>query len=177
LSKRRTVTSNRRAGRVIRAGGAGRVVTQRRHPHASGVVSRRETSRTTNRPPARVHQRPIVARPGGKMHCTYRNPRHCGRNRRRVAGSGAQHARPPFRCVTALSRNVRKLVGVEILLANWPRPMERRRSWKRSGGTLPTQCRYVEMLGRVWVDEGETRERSLRPEERLQFHQKGRSGQ
>ena len=37
---------------------------------------------------------------------------------------------------------------------------------------FPDQCGYVlEMLGQVYGHEAETRERGLRPEERLQFHQ------
>jgi transposase len=75
----------------------------------------------------------------------------------------------------ALSRNVPKLAtGVEILLAN--SLAHGRRQFVEVAANFPDQCRYVlGMLGQVYGHEAETRERGLRPEERLQFHQE-RSG-
>src|SRR5258708_36232153 len=74
-----------------------------------------------------------------------------------------------------LSRNVSKLAaGVEILLANCL--AHGRRQFLEVAANFPDQCRYVlEMLGQVYGHEAETRERGLKPEERLQFHQE-RSG-
>ena len=71
----------------------------------------------------------------------------------------------------ALSRNVPKLaVGVEILLANCL--AQGRRQFVEVAANFPDQCRYVlEMPGQVYGHEAETRERGLRPEQRLHFHQ------
>jgi transposase len=75
-----------------------------------------------------------------------------------------------FRPCDALSRNVPKLAeGVEILLANCL--AHGRRQFVEVAANFPDQCRYVlEMLGEVYGHDAETRERGLRPEERLQFH-------
>ena len=60
--------------------------------------------------------------------------------------------------------------GVEILSANCL--AHGRRQIVEAAANFPDQCRYVlEMLGEVYGHDPEARERGLRPEERLQFHQ------
>jgi transposase len=59
--------------------------------------------------------------------------------------------------------------GVEILLANCL--AHGRRQFVEVAANFPDQCRYVlEMLGEVYGNDAEARERGLKPEERLQFH-------
>jgi len=59
---------------------------------------------------------------------------------------------------------------VEILLANCL--AQGRRQFVEVAANFPDECRCVlEMLGQVYGHEAEARERSLTPEERLQFHQ------
>ena len=112
---------------------------------------------------------------GGKIALYFTGPQHAGENIADVLQQRAQHARPPIQMCDALSRNVPKLAaGVEILLANCL--AHGRRQFVEVAANFPDQCRYVlEMLGQVYGHEAETRERGLRPEERLQFHQE-RSG-
>jgi transposase len=63
---------------------------------------------------------------------------------------------------------------VEILLSNCL--AHGRRQFVEVAANFPDECRYVlEMLGQVYGLDAEARERGLRPEERLQFHQE-RSG-
>src|ERR1700721_3293080 len=71
----------------------------------------------------------------------------------------------------ALSRNIPRLAaGVEILLANCL--AHGKRQIVEVAENFPDQCRYVlEMLGKVYGHDAEARERGLKPEERLQFHQ------
>jgi transposase len=87
----------------------------------------------------------------------------------------ARHASPPIQMCDALSRNVLKLpAGVEILLANCL--AHGRRQFVEVAANFPDECRYVlEMLGQVYGHDAGARERGLRPDERLQFHQE-RSG-
>jgi len=98
-----------------------------------------------------------------------------GENLADVLQQRARRASPPFQMCDALSRNVPKLdAGVEILLANCL--AHGRRQIVEVAANFPDQCRYVlEMLGHVYGHDAEARERGLRPEERLQFHQE-RSG-
>jgi transposase len=112
---------------------------------------------------------------GWKIALYFTGPQHAGENIADVLQQRAQHARPPIQMCDALSRNVPKLAaGVEILLANCL--AHGRRQFVEVAANFPDQCRYVlEMLGQVYGHEAETRERGLRPEERLQFHQE-RSG-
>jgi transposase len=88
----------------------------------------------------------------------------------------ARHLGPPIQMCDALSRNVPKLAaGVEILLANCL--AHGRRQIVEVAANFPEQCRYVlEMLGQVYGHDAEARERELKPEERLQFHQEQRPG-
>lgn len=70
----------------------------------------------------------------------------------------------------ALSLNVPKVgPGVEILLANCI--AHGRRQFVEVADNFPDECRYVlEMLGRVYGNDAEARERSLSPEQRLELH-------
>ena len=66
--------------------------------------------------------------------------------------------------------NVPKLSsGVEILLANCL--AHGRRQFIQVAGNFPDECRYVlEMLGRVYGNDAESRERGLLPDQRLELH-------
>ena len=112
---------------------------------------------------------------GWKIALYFTGSQHAGENLADVLQQRAQHAGPPIQMCDALSRNVPKLAaGVEILLANCL--AHGRRQFVEVAANFPDQCRYVlEMLGQVYGHEAEARERGLRPEERLQFHQE-RSG-
>ena len=112
---------------------------------------------------------------GCKIALYFTGRQHAGENLAEVLQQRARHLGPPIQMCDALSRNVPKLAaGVEILLANCL--AHGRRQFVEVAASFPDQCRYVlEMLGQVYGHEAEARERGLRPEERLQFHQK-RSG-
>jgi transposase len=108
---------------------------------------------------------------GWKIALYFTGPQHAGENLADVLQQRAQDAGPPIQMCDALSRNVPKLAaGVEILLANCL--AHGRRQFIEVAANFPDQCRYVlEMLGQVYGHDAEARERGLRPEERLQFHQ------
>lgn len=108
---------------------------------------------------------------GGKIALYFTGRQHAGENLADVLQQRARHLGPPIQMCDALSRNVPKLAaGVEILLANCL--AHGRRQFVEVAANFPQQCRYVlEMLGQVYGHEAEARERGLRREERLQFHQ------
>ena len=108
---------------------------------------------------------------GWKIALYFTGRQHAGENLADVLQQRAQHASPPIQMCDALSRNVPKLAaGVEILLANCL--AHGRRQFVEVAANFPDECRYVlEMLGQVYGHDAEARERGLRPEERLQFHQ------
>jgi transposase len=112
---------------------------------------------------------------GWKIALYFTGRQHAGENLADVLKQRARHLSPPIQMCDALSRNVPKLAaGVEILLANCL--AHGRRQIVEVAANFPDQCRYVlEMLGQVYGHDAEARERGLRPEERLQFHQE-RSG-
>ena len=112
---------------------------------------------------------------GWKIALYFTGRQHAGENLADVLQQRARHLGPPIQMCDALSRNVPKLAaGVEILLANCL--AHGRRQFVEVAANFPDQCRYVlEMLGEVYGHDAEARERGLRPEERLQFHQE-RSG-
>jgi len=112
---------------------------------------------------------------GWKIALYFTGPKHAGENIADVLQQRAKHASPPIQMCDALSRNVPKLpTGVEILLANCL--AHGRRQFVEVAANFPDECRYVlEMLGQVYGHDAEARERGLKPEERLQFHQE-RSG-
>jgi len=108
---------------------------------------------------------------GRKIALYFTGRQHAGENLADVLQQRAQHAGPPIQMCDALARNVPKLAaGVEILLANCL--AHGRRQFVEVAANFPDQCRYVlEMLGQVYGHDAEARERGLRPEERMQFHQ------
>jgi transposase len=112
---------------------------------------------------------------GWKIALYFTGRQHAGENLADVLKQRPRHLSPPIQMCDALSRNVPKLAaGVEILLANCL--AHGRRQIVEVAANFPDQCRYVlEMLGQVYGHDAEARERGLRPEERLQFHQE-RSG-
>ena len=112
---------------------------------------------------------------GWRIALYFTGPQHAGENIADVLQQRAQHASPPIQMCDALSRNVPKLpAGAEILLANCL--AHGRRQFVEVAANFPDECRYVlEMLGQVYGHDAEARERGMRPEERLQFHQE-RSG-
>jgi transposase len=95
---------------------------------------------------------------------------HAGENLADVLQQRAAELPPPIQMCDALSRNVPKLgAGVEILLANCL--AHGRRQFVEVAGNFPEECRYVlEMLGQVYGNDAEARERVLSPEQRLGLH-------
>jgi transposase len=108
---------------------------------------------------------------GWKIALYFTGRQHAGENLADVLQQRVQRASAPIQMCDALSRNVPKLAaGVEILLANCL--AHGRRQFVEVAANFPDQCRYVlEMLGQVYGHEAEARERSLTPDQRLQFHQ------
>jgi transposase len=107
---------------------------------------------------------------GWKIALYFTGRKHAGENLADVLKQRARHLGQPIQMCDALSRNVPKLAeGVEILLANCL--AHGRRQFVEVAANFPDQCRYVlEMLGEVYGNDAEARERGLKPEERLQFH-------
>jgi len=95
---------------------------------------------------------------------------HAGENLADVLAQRAAELPSPIQMCDALSRNVPKLgSGVEILLANCI--AHGRRQFVEVADNFPDECRYVlEMLGRVYGNDAEARERGLSPKQRLEFH-------
>ncbi len=108
---------------------------------------------------------------GWKIALYFTGRQHAGENLAEVLQQRIQRASPPIQMCDALSRNIPNLAaGVEILLANCL--AHARRQFVEEAANFPDQCRYVlEMLGQVYGHDAEARERSLTPEQRLQFHQ------
>lgn len=84
---------------------------------------------------------------------------HAGENLRDVLVQRAAELSAPVQMCDALSRNVPKLgSGVAILLANCL--AHGRRQFVEVASNFPDECRYVlEMLGRVYGNDAEARER------------------
>ncbi len=95
---------------------------------------------------------------------------HAGENMADVLAQRAAELPCPIQMCDALSRNVPKLgPEVEILLANCI--AHGRRQFVEVADNFPDECRYVlEMLGRVYGNDAEARERGLSPEQRLELH-------
>jgi hypothetical protein len=113
----------------------------------------------------------IVATGQGRNVALYFTGRqHAGENLADVLAQRAAELPSPIQMCDALSRNVPKLgSGVEILLANCI--AHGRRQFVEVADNFPDECRYVlEMLGRVYGNDAEARERGLSPEQRLEFH-------
>jgi len=95
---------------------------------------------------------------------------HAGENLADVMARRAAELPSPIQMCDALSRNVAKVgTGVEILLANCL--AHGRRQFVEVAANFPDECRYVlEMLGRVYGNDAEARERGLSAEQRLELH-------
>jgi transposase len=108
---------------------------------------------------------------GRKIALYFTGAKHAGENLAEVLKQRAKQASPIIQMCDALSRNVPKLpAGVEILLANCL--AHGRRQFIEVAKDFPDECRYVlEMLGQVYSHDAQARERSLTPDQRLQFHQ------
>jgi transposase len=108
---------------------------------------------------------------GWKIALYFTGRQHAGENIADVLKQRAEELPAPIQMCDALSRNVPKLLaGVDILLANCL--AHGRRQFVEVAANFPGECRYVlEMLGHVYGRDAQARERRLRPEQRLQFHQ------
>ena len=108
---------------------------------------------------------------GWKIALYFSGRQHAGENLAEVLKQRVRHLGPPVQMCDALSRNAPKLAaGWKFMLANCL--AHGRRQIVEVAENFPDQCRYVlEMLGEVYGHDAEARERGLKPEERLQFHQ------
>jgi transposase len=108
---------------------------------------------------------------GRKIALYFTGSRHAGENLAEVLKRRSAELPSPIQMCDALSRNVPKLpAGVEILLANCL--AHGRRQFVDVAENFPNECRYVlELLGQVYGNDAEARERGLTPEERLRLHQ------
>jgi transposase len=108
--------------------------------------------------------------PGRQIALYFTGRQHAGENLAGVLKRRAAGLPVAIQMSDALSRNVPRLgPGVEILLANCL--AHGRRQFVEVAGNFPDECRYVlEMLGRVYGNDAEARERSLSPDERLELH-------
>jgi transposase len=113
----------------------------------------------------------VATKEGRKIALYFTGRQHAGENLADVLRHRTAELAPPIQMSDALSRNVPKLAsGVEILIANCL--AHGRRQFVDIVQNFPAECRYVlEMLGRVYGFEAEVRERGLKGEGRLQFHQ------
>ena len=114
----------------------------------------------------------IVSTGGGRKVALYFTGRqHAGENIVDVLKRRAAELPAPIQMCDALSRNVSKLAsGVEVLLANCL--AHGRRQFVEVATNFPDECRYVlNMLGQVYGYDAQARERGLKPDERLRFHQ------
>lgn len=96
--------------------------------------------------------------------------KHAGENLADVLKRRAAELDAPIQMCDALSRNMPKLAGVEVLLANCL--AHGRRQVVDVAANFPEECRYVlETLGKVYKTDAQARERQLSPESRLLLHQ------
>jgi transposase len=107
---------------------------------------------------------------GHNMALYFTGRQHAGENLADVLKQRSAELPSPIQMCDALSRNVPKLsAGVEILLANCL--AHGRRQFVEVAGNFPDECRYVlEMLGQVYGNDAEARERGLSAELRLELH-------
>jgi transposase len=95
---------------------------------------------------------------------------HAGENMADVLKQRAQELPAPIQMCDALSRNIPKASGVQILLANCM--AHGRRQFVEIAPSFPAECRYVlESLGVVYYNDAMAREQSLSAEDRLRLHQ------
>jgi transposase len=96
--------------------------------------------------------------------------KHAGENLADVLKRRAAQLDAPIQMCDALSRNMPKLPGVEVLLANCM--AHGRRQVVDVAANFPGECRYVlETLGKVYKTDAQARKRQLSPESRLLLHQ------
>jgi hypothetical protein len=96
--------------------------------------------------------------------------KHAGENLADVLKRRAAELEAPIQMCDALSRNIPKTTGVEILLANCL--AHGRRQFVEVAANFPEECRYVlETLGAVYGFDAEAKRNGLTPEERLRLHQ------
>jgi hypothetical protein len=107
---------------------------------------------------------------GRKIALYFTGRQHAGENLADVLARRVAELPSPIQMCDALSRNVPKVgTGVEILLAHCL--AHGRRQFVEVATNFPDECRYVlEMLGRVYGNDAEARERGLSPEQRLGLH-------
>lgn len=112
---------------------------------------------------------------GRKIALFFTGRAHAGENLATILKQRVAELPSPIQMCDALSRNVPKLpAGVEILLANCL--AHGRRQFVEVAANFPVECRYVlELLGQVYGNDAEARERKLTSAERLRMHQE-RSG-
>jgi transposase len=117
----------------------------------------------------------VSTRQGRNIALYFTGRQHAGENIADVLAQRVTELPAPIQMSDALSRNLPKLnPGVEILLANCL--AHGRRQFVEVAANFPVECRYVlEMLGRVYGNDAEARERGLTPPQRLEHHQQ-RSG-
>jgi hypothetical protein len=114
----------------------------------------------------------IVSIVGGRrIALFFTGSKHAGENIAEVLKKRAQQLSPPIQMCDALSRNMPKLPGLEVLLANCL--AHARRQFIDVVENFPQECSYVlETLRDVYHNEAVARNQKLSPEERLHFHQK-----
>jgi transposase len=112
----------------------------------------------------------VSTQQGRRIALYFTGRQHAGENLRDVLKHRIAELATPIQMCDALSRNTPKLSdGAEILLANCL--AHGRRQFVDVSANFPEQCRYVlEMLGDVYRNDAEARERHLSPTERLEFH-------
>jgi transposase len=117
----------------------------------------------------------VATKEGQRIALYFTGRQHAGENLADVLQLRAADLQSPIQMCDALSRNAPKLSpGVEIMLANCM--AHGRRQFVDIVQNFPDECRYVlEMLGRVYGNDADARERELKGAERLLFHQQ-RSG-
>ncbi len=117
----------------------------------------------------------VATNQGQKIALYFTGRQHAGENLADVLQLRAADLQPPIQMCDALSRNAPKLSsGAEILVAKCM--AHGRRQFVDIAQNFPAECRYVlEMLGQVYGYDADARERELKGDERLLFHQE-RSG-
>ena len=113
----------------------------------------------------------IVSKVSGREIALYFTGRqHAGENIADVLKQRAAALPPLIQMSDALSRNVPKLTGVEILVAKCL--AHGRRQFVDVAANFPQECRYVlESLGEVYYNDAMAREKALSAVDRLRFHQ------
>ena len=105
-----------------------------------------------------------------KIALFFTGPKHAGENIAEVLKQRARELPAPIQMCDALSRNIPKLNGVTVLVANCL--AHGRRQIVEVAENFPQECRQIlESLGSVYRNDALAREQELLPEERLRFHQ------